>query len=119
MVGREEELERTIQILARRRKNNPVLIGEPGVGKTSIAEGLAQRIASNDIPDLLQGKKIVQLDLALLLAGTKYRGEFEERLKNVIKEVVDAKRNIILVIDEIHTLVGAGGSGGAGAMDTA
>jgi len=120
LVGRAEELERTIQILARRQKNNPVLIGEPGVGKTAIAEGLAQRIASGDIPDILKGKRIVQLDLASLLAGTKYRGEFEERLKNVIKQVLDAKRNIILMIDEIHTLVGAGGTGGGGgAMDAA
>lgn len=119
LVGRGPEIERTIQILARRRKNNPVLIGEPGVGKTAIAEGLAQRIVHGDVPDLLQGKRIVQLDLAMLLAGTKYRGEFEERLKNVIKDVVDSKGNIILMIDEIHTLVGAGGTGdgGAGAMD--
>jgi len=117
MVGRAKELERTIQILARRQKNNPVLIGEPGVGKTAIAEGLAQRIADGDIPELLRGKKIIQLDLAGLLAGTKYRGEFEERLKNIIKEVTESKRNIILMIDEIHTLVGAGGSGGGGAMD--
>mmetsp|Transcript_16522 Transcript_16522/g.43508 ORF Transcript_16522/g.43508 Transcript_16522/m.43508 type:complete len:1097 (-) Transcript_16522:203-3493(-) len=119
MVGRAKELERTIQILARRQKNNPVLIGEPGVGKTAIAEGLAQRIADGDIPELLRGKKIIQLDLAGLLAGTKYRGEFEERLKNIIKEVTESKRNIILMIDEIHTLVGAGGDGGGGAMDAA
>mmetsp|Transcript_16519 Transcript_16519/g.43481 ORF Transcript_16519/g.43481 Transcript_16519/m.43481 type:complete len:1098 (-) Transcript_16519:203-3496(-) len=118
MVGRAKELERTIQILARRQKNNPVLIGEPGVGKTAIAEGLAQRIADGDIPELLRGKKIIQLDLAGLLAGTKYRGEFEERLKNIIKEVTESKRNIILMIDEIHTIVGAGGTGdGGGAMD--
>jgi ATP-dependent Clp protease ATP-binding subunit ClpC len=117
MVGREEELERTIQILARRQKNNPVLIGEPGVGKTAIAEGLAQRIADGNVAELLQGKRIVQLDLAGLLAGTKYRGEFEERLKNVIKEVLESEGKIILMIDEIHTLVGAGGSGGSGAMD--
>merc|ERR1719265_790584 len=120
MVGREPEIERTIQILARRQKNNPVLIGEPGVGKTAIAEGLAQKIAIGDVPELLQGKRIIQLDLAMLLAGTKYRGEFEERLKNIIKEVTDSKRNIILAIDEIHTLVGAGGTGGGGgAMDAA
>jgi len=118
LVGRAAELERTIQILARRQKNNPVLIGEPGVGKTAIAEGLAQMIASGDVPELLQGKRIVQLDLAMLLAGTRYRGEFEERLKNVIKEVLDSKRNIILMIDEIHTIVGAGGTGdGGGAID--
>jgi len=120
LVGREAELERTIQILARRQKNNPVLIGEPGVGKTAIAEGLAQRISDGDIPDLLQGKRIVQLDLAGLLAGTKYRGEFEERLKNVIKEVLDSNKEVILMIDEIHTLVGAGGTGGGGgAIDAA
>jgi len=118
LVGRKAEIERTIQILARRQKNNPVLIGEPGVGKTAIAEGLSQMIASGDVPELLQGKRIVQLDLAMLLAGTRYRGEFEERLKNVIKEVLDSKRNIILMIDEIHTIVGAGGTGdGGGAMD--
>jgi len=119
LVGRGPEIERTIQILARRQKNNPVLIGEPGVGKTAIAEGLAQQIASGEVPELLQGKRIIQLDLALLLAGTRYRGEFEERLKNVIKEVVDSKRQIILMIDEIHTIVGAGGTGDAsgGAID--
>eukprot|EP00927_Polykrikos_kofoidii_P004583 TRINITY_DN11808_c0_g1_i1.p1 TRINITY_DN11808_c0_g1~~TRINITY_DN11808_c0_g1_i1.p1 ORF type:complete len:1047 (-),score=200.74 TRINITY_DN11808_c0_g1_i1:120-3260(-) len=118
LVGRSAELERVIQILARRQKNNPVLIGEPGVGKTAIAEGLAQRISSGDVPELLQGKRIVQLDLALLLAGTRYRGEFEERLKNVLKEVMDSKRNIILMIDEIHSIVGAGGTGdGGGAID--
>jgi len=118
LVGRAAELERTIQILARRQKNNPVLIGEPGVGKTAIAEGLAQMIATGDVPELLQGKRIVQLDLAMLLAGTRYRGEFEERLKNVIKEVLDSKRQIILMIDEIHTIVGAGGTGdGGGAID--
>jgi ATP-dependent Clp protease ATP-binding subunit ClpC len=118
LVGRAMELERTIQILARRQKNNPVLIGEPGVGKTAIAEGLAQMIAGGDVPELLQGKRIVQLDLAMLLAGTRSRGEFEERLKNVIKEVLESKRNIILMIDEIHTIVGAGGTGdGGGAID--
>lgn len=122
LVGREAEIERTIQILARRQKNNPVLIGEPGVGKTAIAEGLAYKIATSDVPEMLEGKRIVQLDLAMLLAGTKYRGEFEERLKNVIKEVLDSERNIILMIDEIHTLVGAGGTGdggGGGAIDAA
>mmetsp|Transcript_72076 Transcript_72076/g.203474 ORF Transcript_72076/g.203474 Transcript_72076/m.203474 type:complete len:1016 (-) Transcript_72076:94-3141(-) len=119
LIGRAAELERTIQILARRQKNNPVLIGEPGVGKTAIAEGLAMMIASGDVPELLQGKRIVQLDLAMLLAGTRYRGEFEERLKNVINEVLASKKQIILMIDEIHTLVGAGGDGGGGAMDAA
>lgn len=117
LVGRSQEIERTIQILARRQKNNPVLIGEPGVGKTAIAEGLAQKIASGDAPELLLGKRIVQLDLALLLAGTRYRGEFEERLKNVLNEVLDSKHEIILMIDEIHTIVGAGGTGDGGAMD--
>jgi len=118
LIGRAAELERTIQILARRQKNNPVLIGEPGVGKTAIAEGLAMMIASGDVPELLQGKRIVQLDLAMLLAGTRYRGEFEERLKNVINEVLASKKQIILMIDEIHTIVGAGGTGdGGGAMD--
>jgi len=122
LVGREAEIERTVQILARRQKNNPVLIGEPGVGKTAIAEGLAYKIATSDVPEMLVGKKIVQLDLAMLLAGTKYRGEFEERLKNVIKEVMDSDKSIILMIDEIHTLVGAGGTGdggGGGAIDAA
>jgi len=120
MIGREAELERTIQILARRQKNNPVLIGEPGVGKTAVAEGLAQAIVSGTCPDILQGKRIVELDLPALLAGTKYRGEFEERLKNVIKEVTEANREVILMIDEIHSLVAAGGSGsGGGAMDAA
>jgi len=122
LVGREPEIERTIQILARRQKNNPVLIGEPGVGKTAIAEGLAYKIVTGDVPDMLTGKRIIQLDLAMLLAGTKYRGEFEERLKNVIKEVLDSEKNIILMIDEIHTLVGAGGTGdggGGGAIDAA
>lgn len=118
LVGRAKELERTIQILARRQKNNPVLIGEPGVGKTAIAEGLANKIVTGDVPEILQGKRIVQLDLAMLLAGTRYRGEFEERLKNVIKEVTESKRQIILMIDEIHTIVGAGGTGdGGGAID--
>jgi len=116
LVGRDEEIERTVQILARRQKNNPVLIGEPGVGKTAIAEGLALRIAAGDVPDLLLGKRIVELDLGMLLSGTKYRGEFEERLKNVIQEC-KKDRNIILMIDEIHTIVGAGGDGGGGAMD--
>jgi len=121
LVGREHEIERTIQILARRQKNNPVLIGEPGVGKTAIAEGLAMRIATGDVPDLLQGKRVIELDLGMLVSGTKYRGEFEERMKNIIKEAQSGDRNIILMIDEIHTLVGAGGGGdgGGGAMDAA
>jgi len=112
VVGREKEVERVIQILGRRTKNNPVLIGEPGVGKTAIAEGLAQRIASGDVPEILNEKKIIQLDIGLLVAGTKYRGEFEERLKKVMDEIRQAG-NIILVIDELHTLIGAGAAEGA------
>jgi ATP-dependent Clp protease ATP-binding subunit ClpC len=112
VVGREKEIERVVQILGRRSKNNPVLIGEPGVGKTAIAEGLAQRIVNGDVPDILSDKKIVQLDIGLLVAGTKYRGEFEERLKKVMDEIRQAG-NIILVIDELHTLIGAGAAEGA------
>jgi len=111
IIGRETELERVIQILSRRTKNNPCLIGEPGVGKTAIAEGLAQRIAAGDVPETLSGKKVVTLDLAAMVAGSKYRGEFEERIKNVIDEVVE-NGEIILFIDEIHTIVGAGASEG-------
>ncbi len=112
VVGREKEIERVIQIMGRRTKNNPVLIGEPGVGKTAIAEGLAQRIVNGDVPEILQDKKIVQLDIGLLVAGTKYRGEFEERLKKVMDEIRQAG-NIILIIDELHTLIGAGAAEGA------
>lgn len=112
VVGREKEIERVIQILGRRTKNNPVLIGEPGVGKTAIAEGLATRIVNGDVPEILSDKKIVQLDIGLLVAGTKYRGEFEERLKKVMDEIRQAG-NIILVIDELHTLIGAGAAEGA------
>ncbi|MFN5657585.1 MAG: ATP-dependent Clp protease ATP-binding subunit [Pseudanabaena sp.] len=112
VVGREKEIERVIQILGRRTKNNPVLIGEPGVGKTAIAEGLAQRISNSDIPDILQEKRVVTLDLGLLVAGTKYRGEFEERLKKIMEEIRTAG-NVILVIDEVHTLIGAGAAEGA------
>ena len=107
VVGRQKEVERMIQILSRRTKNNPVLIGEPGVGKTALAEGLAQRIVNNDVPDNLQGKQVLTLDTGSLLAGTKYRGEFEERLKKIIEEV-RASKDVILMIDEVHTLVGAG-----------
>lgn len=113
VVGREEEIRRTIQVLARRKKNNPVLIGEPGVGKTAIAEGLALRIANGDVPEVLLGKKLVSLDLAALLAGAKYRGEFEDRLKAVIKEVTDSDGEVLIFIDELHTLVGAGRTDGA------
>ncbi len=112
VVGREKEIERVIQILARRTKNNPVLIGEPGVGKTAIAEGLAIRIVNAEVPDILDGKKVIQLDMGLLVAGTKYRGEFEERLKKIMDEIRQAG-NIILVIDEMHTLIGAGAAEGA------
>jgi ATP-dependent Clp protease ATP-binding subunit ClpB len=117
VIGRDEEIRRVLQILARRTKNNPILIGEPGVGKTAIVEGLAQRIVSGDVPENLKSKTIVSLDMGLLVAGAKYKGEFEERLKAVIKEVTDSEGEIILFIDEIHTLIGAGG--GEGAMDAA
>jgi ATP-dependent Clp protease ATP-binding subunit ClpC len=112
VVGRTREIERVIQILGRRTKNNPVLIGEPGVGKTAIAEGLAQRIVQGDVPDILADKRVVSLDIGLLVAGTKYRGEFEERLKKIMDEIRNAG-NIILVIDEVHTLIGAGAAEGA------
>jgi len=112
VVGRQKEIERVIQILGRRTKNNPVLIGEPGVGKTAIAEGLAQRIANKDIPDILEDKRVVTLDIGLLVAGTKYRGEFEERLKKIMDEIRQAG-NVVLVIDEVHTLIGAGAAEGA------
>jgi ATP-dependent Clp protease ATP-binding subunit ClpB len=113
VIGRDEEIRRVMQILARRTKNNPVLIGEPGVGKTAIVEGLAQRIISGDVPDVLKTKRIVALDLAALVAGAKYRGEFEDRLKAVLKEITEAEGQIILFIDELHTLVGAGAAEGA------
>jgi ATP-dependent Clp protease ATP-binding subunit ClpB len=118
VIGRDEEIRRVLQILSRRSKNNPILLGEPGVGKTAIVEGLAQRIVQGDVPENLKSKQIVSLDMGLLVAGAKYKGEFEERLKAVIKEVTDAEGEIILFIDEIHTLIGAGG-GGEGAMDAA
>jgi ATP-dependent Clp protease ATP-binding subunit ClpB len=113
VIGRDEEIRRVMQILARRTKNNPVLIGEPGVGKTAIVEGLAQRIVSGDVPDVLKTKRLVALDLAALVAGAKYRGEFEDRLKAVLKEITEAEGRIILFIDELHTLVGAGAAEGA------
>ena len=112
VVGRQKEIERVIQILGRRTKNNPVLIGEPGVGKTAIAEGLAQRIGNGDVPDILEDRRVVTLDIGLLVAGTKYRGEFEERLKKIMDEIRTAG-NVILVIDEVHTLIGAGAAEGA------
>ncbi len=117
VIGRDEEIRRVIQILSRRTKNNPILVGEPGVGKTSIAEGIAHRIIHGDVPENLKSKTVFSLDMGALIAGAKYKGEFEERLKSVIKEVTDADGQIILFIDEIHTLVGAGG--GEGAMDAA
>jgi ATP-dependent Clp protease ATP-binding subunit ClpC len=112
VVGRQQQIERVTQILGRRTKNNPCLIGEPGVGKTAIAEGLAQRIASGDVPETIEGKKVITLDMGLLVAGTKYRGEFEERLKKLMEEIKQAD-DIILVIDEVHTLIGAGAAEGA------
>lgn len=117
VIGRDEEIRRVLQILARRTKNNPILLGEPGVGKTAIVEGMAQRIINGDVPENLRDKVLISLDMGLLVAGAKYKGEFEERLKSVIKEVTDSNGQIILFIDEIHTLIGAGG--GEGAMDAA
>src|SRR3954451_21589308 len=113
VIGRDEEVRRSMQVLSRRTKNNPVLIGEPGVGKTAIVEGIAQRIAAGDVPESLKDKRILALDLGALIAGTKYRGEFEDRLKAVLKEISAAEGRIILFIDELHTLVGAGGAEGA------
>ncbi len=113
MIGRDDEIRRTIQILQRRTKNNPVLIGEPGVGKTAIVEGLAQRIVNEEVPETLKGKRVLVLDMAGLLAGAKYRGEFEERLKAVLKEVAAEAGRIVLFIDEMHTIVGAGRAEGA------
>ena len=117
VIGRDEEIRRTLHILSRRSKNNPMLVGEPGVGKTAIVEGLAHRIMNGDVPENLKSKIIYSLDMGQLIAGAKYKGEFEERLKSVIKEVTESDGQIILFIDEIHTLVGAGG--GEGAMDAA
>ncbi|MBQ3354680.1 MAG: AAA family ATPase [Bacteroidales bacterium] len=117
VIGRDEEIRRVLQILSRRTKNNPILIGEPGVGKTAIVEGLAQRVVNGDVPENLKSKTVFSLDMGALIAGAKYQGEFEERLKSVIKEVVDSSGDVVLFIDEIHTLVGAGATGGA--MDAA
>ena len=116
MIGRDQEIRRVMQVLARRTKNNPVLIGEPGVGKTAVVEGLAQRVIAGDVPDSLRGRRVVSLDLSSMVAGAKYRGEFEERLKAVLKEIKEAEGQIITFIDELHTVVGAGASG-EGAMD--
>ncbi|MFT5197596.1 MAG: ATP-dependent Clp protease ATP-binding subunit ClpB [Planctomycetota bacterium] len=113
VIGRDEEIRRTIQVLSRRRKNNPVLIGEPGVGKTAIVEGIAQRIVSGDVPEGLKGKRVMSLDLGQMLAGAKYRGEFEERLKAVLNEISEANGEVVLFIDEMHTLIGAGAAEGA------
>src|SRR5918995_3166188 len=113
VIGRDEEIRRTIQVLSRRTKNNPVLIGEPGVGKTAIAEGLALRIVNDDVPEALKGKKLMALDLGSMVAGAKYRGEFEERLKAVLSEIAAAEGDIIVFIDELHTLIGAGKADGA------
>src|SRR5699024_2756106 len=116
VIGRDQEIRRVVQVLSRRTKNNPVLIGEPGVGKTAIVEGLARRIVAGDVPESLKGKKLVSLDLGAMLAGAKYRGEFEERLKAVLDEIKEADGEIVTFIDELHTIVGAG-AGGDSAMD--
>src|SRR5439155_10171839 len=113
VIGRADEIRRVIQVLSRRTKNNPVLIGEPGVGKTAIGEGLAQRIVSGDVPEGLKGQRVWALDIGALLAGSKYRGEFEERLKAVLNEIKSAEGQIVLFIDELHTIVGAGAAEGA------
>src|SRR5881394_2052910 len=113
VIGRDEEIRRVIQVLSRRTKNNPVLIGDPGVGKTAIVEGLAQRIVSGDIPESLRDRRVIALDIGALLAGSKYRGEFEERLKAVLKEIQAAEGQIVLFLDELHTIVGAGAAEGA------
>jgi ATP-dependent Clp protease ATP-binding subunit ClpB len=113
VIGRDEEIRRVIQVLSRRTKNNPVLIGEPGVGKTAIVEGLAQRIVSKDVPESLRDRRVIALDMGALIAGAAYRGEFEERLKGVLKQVSEGQGTIILFLDELHTIVGAGAAQGS------
>src|SRR5258708_6290582 len=113
VIGRDKEILRVIQILSRRTKNNPVLIGEAGVGKTAIVEGLAQKISANDVPEILSGKRVISLDLGAMIAGSRFRGEFEERLKAAIEEVQRSEGDIILFTDELHTVVGAGAAQGA------
>src|SRR5206468_5724649 len=113
VIGRDEEIRRVVQVLSRRTKNNPVLIGEPGVGKTAIVEGLAQRIVGGDVPEGLKGKRLLAIDIGAMVAGSKYRGEFEDRLKAVLREITESEGEIICFIDELHTLVGAGAAEGA------
>ena len=119
MIGRAKEIETTIEVLARRKKNNPVLIGEPGVGKTAIVEGLAQRIVAGEVPESLRDKRLVELSVNAMVAGSKYRGEFEERVQQILKEVTAEQDRMVLFIDEIHTIVGAGQGGGEGGLDIA